>query len=71
MSVGINSNFYSAMPCSFTYCMVLVSDNPQSAIVTTLDEVKLFQLKTEDLQELIEEHPVLFQEIEDKISTYS
>jgi CRP-like cAMP-binding protein len=51
--------------------MVLISDNPQSATVTTLDEVKLLKLKTEDLEELIEEHPILFQEIEDKIFTYS
>ena len=51
--------------------MGLVSGNLQSATVTTLDEVKLLQLKKADLEELIEEHPVLFQEIEDKISTYS
>jgi len=49
----------------------LVSNNPRSATITTLDEVKLLQLKKEDLEELIEEHPILFQEIEDKISTYS
>ena len=36
-----------------------------------LDEVKLLQLKKEDLDELIEEHPVIFQEIEEKISSYS
>jgi len=51
--------------------MGLVSDNPRSATVTTLDEVKLLQLKKEDLDELIEEHPVIFQEIEEKISSYS
>ena len=51
--------------------MGLVSDNPRSATVTTLDEVKLLQLKKEDLDELVEEHPVIFQEIEDKISSYS
>ena len=51
--------------------MGLVSDNPRSATVTTLDEVKLLQLKKEDLNELIEEHPVIFQQIEEKISTYS
>ena len=51
--------------------MGLVSNNPRSATITTLDEVKLLQLKKEDLEELIEEHPILFQEIEDKISTYS
>ena len=51
--------------------MGLVSDNPRMATVTTLDEVKLLQLKKEDLNELIEEHPVIFQEIEEKISTYS
>ena len=44
---------------------------PQSATVTTQDEIKLLQLKKKDLEELIEEHPVLFREIEDKISTYS
>ena len=51
--------------------MGLVSNNPRSATVTTLDEVKLLQLKKEDLEELIEEHPVIFQEIEEKISSYS
>ena len=31
----------------------------------------MLQLKKEDLEDLIEEHPVLLQEIEDKISNYS
>lgn len=51
--------------------MGLVSDSPRNATVTTLDEVKLLQLKKEDLNELIEEHPIIFKEIEEKISSYS
>ncbi len=51
--------------------MGLVSNSTRNATVSTLDEVKLLQLKKEDLEELIEEHPVIFQEIEEKISTYS
>lgn len=51
--------------------MGLVSNSPRNATVSTLDEVKLLQLKKEDLEELIEEHPVIFQEIEEKISSYS
>ena len=49
----------------------LVSNSPRNATITTLDEVKLLQLKKEDLEELIEEHPVIFKEIEKKISSYS
>ena len=49
----------------------LVSNNPRNATITALDEVKLLQLKKEDLEELIEEHPVIFKEIEKKISSYS
>ena len=51
--------------------MGLVSDNPRNATITTLDEVKLLQLKKEDLEELIEEHPIIFKEIEERISSYS
>tara|TARA_B100000686_G_scaffold162523_1_gene170083 strand:+ start:107 stop:1153 length:1047 start_codon:yes stop_codon:yes gene_type:complete len=51
--------------------MGLVSDNPRSATITTLDEVKLLRLKKEDLEELIEEHPIIFKEIEERISSYS
>ena len=36
--------------------------------IRTLDEVKLLELTKEDLEELLEEHEVLFREIEDKIS---
>ena len=51
--------------------MGLVSNSPRNATVSTLDEVKLLQLKKEDLEELIEEHPVIFKEIEERISSYS
>ena len=51
--------------------MGLVSENPRNATITTLDEVKLLQLKKEDLEELIEEHPIIFKEIEERISSYS
>ena len=49
----------------------LVRNSPRNATVTALDEVKLLQLKKEDLEEFIEEHPVIFKEIEKKISSYS
>ena len=55
-------------PGSFFGEMGLISDSPRNATVSTVDEVKLLELKKEDLQELMEEHPVLFQEIENKIS---
>ena len=51
--------------------MGLVSNSARNATVSTLDEVKLLQLKKEDLEELIEEHPVIFKEIEERISSYS
>ena len=51
--------------------MGLVSNSPRNATVSTLDEVKLLELKKEDLEELIEEHPVIFKEIEERISSYS
>ena len=51
--------------------MGLVSNSPRNATVSTLDEVKLLQLKKEDLEELIEEHPIIFKEIEERISSYS
>ena len=47
--------------------MGLVNNNPRNATITTLEEVKLLQLKKEDLEELFDEHPVLFQAIEAKL----
>ena len=47
--------------------MGLVNNNPRTATITTLEEVKLLQLKKEDLEELFDEHPVLFQAIEAKL----
>tara|TARA_Y100000768_G_C23986377_1_gene689106 strand:+ start:201 stop:1244 length:1044 start_codon:yes stop_codon:yes gene_type:complete len=47
--------------------MGLVNNNPRTATITTLEEVKLLQLKKEDLEELFDEHPALFQAIEAKL----
>ena len=47
--------------------MGLINNNPRTATITTLDEVKLLQLKKEDLEELFDEHPALFQAIEAKL----
>ena len=47
--------------------MGLINNNPRNATITTLAEVKLLQLKKEDLEELFDEHPVLFQAIEAKL----
>ena len=38
--------------------MGLINNNPRNATITTLEEVKLLQLKKEDLEELFDEHPV-------------
>lgn len=48
--------------------MGLLGNTTRNATITTLDEVKLLELTKEDLEELFEEHEILFQEIEDKIS---
>ena len=47
--------------------MGLINNNPRNATITTLEEVKLLQLKKEYLEELFDEHPVLFQAIEAKL----
>ena len=47
--------------------MGLINNNPRNATITTLEEVKLLQLKKEDLEELFDEHPVLFKAIEAKL----
>ena len=47
--------------------MGLINNNPRNATITTLEEVKLLQLKKDDLEELFDEHPVLFQAIEAKL----
>ena len=47
--------------------MGLINNNPRNATITTLEEMKLLQLKKEDLEELFDEHPVLFQAIEAKL----
>ena len=47
--------------------MGLINNNPRTATITTLEEVKLLQLKKEDLEELFDEHPTLFAAIEAKI----
>ena len=48
--------------------MGLLGNTTRNATIRTLDEVKLLELTKEDLEELLEEHEVLFREIEDKIS---
>ncbi len=48
--------------------MGLLGNTTRNATIKTLDEVKLLELTKEDLEELLEEHEVLFREIEDKIS---
>jgi voltage-gated potassium channel len=47
--------------------MGLINNNPRTATITTLEEVKLLQLKKEDLEELFDEHPTLFRAIEAKL----
>ena len=49
--------------------MGLIGNTERNATIRTLDEVKLLELTKEDLEELFEEHEILFREIEDKIST--
>ena len=46
----------------------LLGKTTRNATIRTLDEVKLLELTKEDLEELLEEHEVLFQEIEEKIT---
>ena len=48
--------------------MGLLGNTTRNASIRTLDEVKLLELTKEDLEELLEEHEVLFQEIEEKIT---
>ena len=48
--------------------MGLLGNTTRNATMRTLDEVKLLELTKEDLEELLEEHEVLFQEIEEKIT---
>ena len=48
--------------------MGLLGNTSRNATIRTLDEVKLLELTKEDLEELLEEHEVLFQEIEEKIT---
>tara|TARA_X000001036_G_scaffold21674_1_gene18172 strand:- start:229 stop:1275 length:1047 start_codon:yes stop_codon:yes gene_type:complete len=48
--------------------MGLLGNTTRNATIRTLDEVKLLELTKEDLEELLEEHEVLFQEIEEKIT---
>ena len=43
--------------------MGLLGNTTRNATIRTLDEVKLLELTKEDLEELLEEHEVLFQEI--------
>ncbi|MGY8816114.1 MAG: cyclic nucleotide-gated ion channel [Gammaproteobacteria bacterium] len=49
--------------------MGLLGNTTRNATITTLDEVKLLELTKEDLEELFNDHEVLFREIEDKIAT--
>lgn len=51
--------------------MGLIGNITRNATIRTLDEVKLLELTKEDLEELLEEHEVLFQEIEEKITGIS
>jgi len=51
--------------------MGLIGNTTRNATIRTLDEVKLLELTKEDLEELLEEHEVLFQEIEEKITGIS
>lgn len=48
--------------------MGLLGNTTRNASIRTLDEVKLLELTKEDLEELLEEHEVLFREIEEKIT---
>ena len=51
--------------------MGLIGNTTRNATIRTLDEVKLLELTKEDLEELLEEHEVLFQEIEENITGIS
>ena len=56
-------------PGEFFGEMGLIGDNTRNATITTLDEVKLLELTKGDLEELFNEHAVLFEEIENKIAS--
>ena len=56
-------------PGDFFGEMGLIGDNARNATITTLDEVKLLELTKGDLEELFNEHAVLFEEIENKIAS--
>ena len=51
--------------------MALISNSPRNATLVATDDSKLFELKKSDLEELFDEHEVLFRELEETIKNRS
>ena len=51
--------------------MALISNSPRNATLVATDDSKLFELQKSDLEELFDEHEVLFRELEETIKNRS
>ena len=49
--------------------MALISNSPRNATLVATDDSKLFELKKSDLEELFDEHEVLFRELKRQLKT--
>ena len=58
-------------PGDFFGEMALISNSPRNATLVATDDSKLFELKKSDLEELFDEHEVLFRELEETIKNRS
>ena len=54
-------------PGDFFGEMALISNSPRNATLVATEDSKLFELKKSDLEELFDEHEVLFRELEETI----
>ena len=58
-------------PGDFFGEMALISNSPRNATLVATNDSKLFELKKSDLEELFDEHEVLFRELEETIKNRS
>jgi len=58
-------------PGDFFGEMALISNSPRNATLVATDDSKLFELQKSDLEELFDEHEVLFRELEETIKNRS